>query len=375
MMEALLGDPKKTFNNPDKLYPPRLNSTSRIHSSLSSGMSQALSEPQSSVKPAQLACRVRDAGRDFLEHNQTCQWIQFMTEDCPEAAPERKDRRQRCMVTRKHSLLKNNDIFPKDVEVPLPAANLHWRGESEERSGAAKAAVTGDVLEKDEDGQAPLAKDDMMLDEQYVILKKHQEDLTNQQRIVQEQMDHRVAEQKDHQRQRLNKELTIQEQPQENIQLADRPPMDQRETDIAKEIKRRTAIAPLIRRRLKGTLANSCAIRDEGSVGGLIWHLDGAGSEPRPARCASTSSQSPHGNTPKEAPKSSSAASRQSCNHAQCNTSHCTLNKTANFDRPSVSSVSSHRNDGFFNGDGCSVSSISTITMADLSVMSDISSL
>lgn len=89
-----------------------------IQNSLSEGMAEALYQPHTMIQPKPLASRVRDAGREILRHNQTCQWIQFIQET-PQQPMESKMEKQPTPV----ETMPSSEIDPvpvKEDELIIP---------------------------------------------------------------------------------------------------------------------------------------------------------------------------------------------------------------------------------------------------------------
>lgn len=129
----------------------RTKSARSTQHSLSNAMAEALYQPHTLTQPKPLASRVKDAGKKFLKHNQTCQWIQFIQEQ-PEPLENKKDKRR----TRAGQ---DSEVVPHVKE------------------GCSEL------------GQSPGRRSSPSYEEQLRSLQKQQEELQEQQRRLEEQLE------------------------------------------------------------------------------------------------------------------------------------------------------------------------------------------
>ncbi|CAG5124365.1 unnamed protein product [Candidula unifasciata] len=207
-----------------------------IQHSLSKAMAEALYQPHTMLQPKPMASRVKDAGKDFLRHNQTCQWIQFMQEP-----PEPTDYRKRVVKVTPSRETKPAPV--KEVELSAPP-----------------------VIEP----PPSMQQSSPSYEEQLLSLHRQQEELMGQQRYLEGQMEQeKLARQ-------LLPIVDLQPKPKipetpEVIEPAVVCPMKPRTDDTGAN----NCPPSRFRRRLKGSIAQSFAERDEGSIGSLLYNTKG----------------------------------------------------------------------------------------------------
>ncbi|XP_059179565.1 uncharacterized protein LOC131958501 [Physella acuta] len=214
----------------------------RHQSSASEGMWQALCEPVSSIRPAPMHCRVRDAGREFLQHNETCQWIQHMVEENVKVVPVLVDNRQASAVV--------------VADVPVVKSSC------ENLLEASKSPTHEAAMRMLEEQREELMVQQKQLDEK---LLKHAEDkkyVQDHEALKQAALAEKVTERKQHHE-------------HEGLKMAEVAQMEwiNKSIQVTPTVKLTQSYAPPLanRRRLKGSLAQSCALRDEGTLGSLLW--------------------------------------------------------------------------------------------------------
>ncbi|KAH9525655.1 hypothetical protein Btru_001966 [Bulinus truncatus] len=210
------------------MNPGSRSSTPTHHSS--SSMAQALNAHVQSSRPCRTSCRVKDAGREYLEQNETCHWIQYMTEETPDFS-DRRERRPRQGGLRKQSpFVYSDSVVDAKESVESP--------EVESKQEELPEQSTKPVKEDDHESDAGVQP------EHEEIIEPDPGDTLRTVAAVSE--------------------------PQEKTCQGDliRKPVSE------PEITQRTAPSILRgkSRRLKGLLAQTCALRDEGTVGSLLCY-------------------------------------------------------------------------------------------------------
>ncbi|BFZ18441.1 hypothetical protein BsWGS_21480 [Bradybaena similaris] len=217
------------------------NKTARcIQHSLSKAMAEALYQPHTMVQPKPLASRVKDAGKEFLRHNQTCQWIQFI-QDPPVPMERRREKRPTPVKT-----MPSREINPlpiKEVEVIIPPPSV----------------------------EPPpfMQPSPPSFEDQLQSLHKQQEELLEQQHQLENQME-----------QKKTRQMLSLHDLQPKPAVSETPEVESAST-VSPVRQRSEGLGAVnypptrFRRRLKGSIAQSYAERDEGSIGSLLFNTTG----------------------------------------------------------------------------------------------------
>nr|KAI8738067.1 hypothetical protein BgiMline_024970 [Biomphalaria glabrata] len=189
----------------------------------SSAMAQAMNVAMSSV-PSRISCRVRNAGREYLQHNETCQWIQFMTEDTPDLSDRKRLR---------PGSGRNNHIFGEAKPDPKEEVYNHEAALLEAKP-IESPVKTAEVTVSE-------AQLNVSLDTVLICCEKP----------------------------KPTPEISV------SMPAVPEPPKQVPQPQIPNIDEYQHSVKHLVKsRRLKGCVANTCALRDEGTIGSLIWQTD-----------------------------------------------------------------------------------------------------
>ncbi|RUS73140.1 hypothetical protein EGW08_019102 [Elysia chlorotica] len=268
----------RRFNNSEDHLGQHLSkSTLRsLAADQSNNMQQVLyADEGTSLPPVKVRGRVRALGRTIKERGEVCQWIQSMTLEPP--VPRNKT----SLHPANSEASDASRAFPKmagaktagesDLTANATAAENHHPLQS----GGAGAPVTaarallgldGPIVGSRDLSKRADADEEPSFAEQLSMIRQQQSVLLEKQRVIQEQMSMSAGG--------SDASLPVDRKSEADLQMEKRA---QEKEALEKQLQlvnaRNNSGIETKHRRLKGTLANHYAQRDEGTVGSLLWTI------------------------------------------------------------------------------------------------------